>query len=174
MFTCSDSRIDPSLFTQSKPGEIFVVRNPGNIAPKESAVNGGEAAAVAFALNILKIKNIVICGHSDCGAMAALNSRDESLTAMTRWLSYAKNDESKQTQPLEKVVKANILYQVENLKGYAPVKKAISCGEIFIYAWYYDLGQQTVDVYAPKKKEFLPALSIDLNQSSFAADFNLA
>src|SRR6201994_1432984 len=86
--TCSDSRIDPSLLTQSKPGDLFILRNAGNIVPPHGAANGGEAATIEFAVAGLGVKDIIICGHSDCGAMQALLKPEmvATLPTVATWL----------------------------------------------------------------------------------------
>src|SRR5579863_8006780 len=89
--TCSDSRIDPSLLTQSKPGDLFILRNAGNIIPPHGAGNGGEAATIELAVTALGVKDIIICGHSHCGAMHALlkPERVAALPAVASWLTHA-------------------------------------------------------------------------------------
>ena len=89
--TCSDSRIDPNMLTRSKPGDLFIIRNAGNIIPPHGAGNGGEAATVEFAVAALGVKDIIICGHSHCGAMKGLLQPEQvaSLPAVSSWLSYA-------------------------------------------------------------------------------------
>src|SRR5271170_3206620 len=89
--TCSDSRIDPNLLTRSKPGDLFILRNAGNIVPAHGAGNGGEAATIEFAVAALGVKDIIICGHSHCGAMQSLLQPElvASLTAVSSWLSHA-------------------------------------------------------------------------------------
>src|SRR4051812_32800007 len=74
--TCSDSRIDPMLLTQADPGELFIMRNAGNIVPPYGAVRGGEAATIEYAVSVLAVKEIIVCGHSHCGAMNALLQPD--------------------------------------------------------------------------------------------------
>ena len=89
--TCSDSRIDPNLLTQAKPGDLFILRNAGNIVPPHGAGNGGEAATIEFAVAALGVKDIIICGHSHCGAMQGLLQPEQvaSLAAVSSWLSHA-------------------------------------------------------------------------------------
>ena len=91
LITCSDSRIDPSLLTQTDPGELFILRNAGNIVPPHGAANGGEGATIEFAVAGLGIKDIIICGHSHCGAMKGLLEPDQLATMPTvaSWLSHA-------------------------------------------------------------------------------------
>src|SRR6476660_10431004 len=89
--TCSDSRIDPNLLTRSKPGELFILRNAGNIVPPHGAANGGEGATIEFAVAGLGVEDVIVCGHSHCGAMTALLNA-ESLGGMplvSAWLSHA-------------------------------------------------------------------------------------
>lgn len=90
--TCSDSRIDPNLITQAEPGEIFVIRNAGNIIPPYGATNGGEGAAVEYAVHALGIKEIIVCGHSHCGAMKGLlqlGKLAEEMPLVYEWLKLA-------------------------------------------------------------------------------------
>src|SRR5205085_9805767 len=89
--TCSDCRIDPNLLTRSKPGELFILRNAGNIVPPHGAASGGEAATIEFAVAALGVKDIIICGHSHCGAMKGLLQHEQvaSLPAVSSWLLHA-------------------------------------------------------------------------------------
>ena len=91
--TCSDSRIAPNLLTQSEPGELFVLRNAGNIVPPYGAVQGGEAATIEFAVAGLGVKDIIVCGHSHCGAMKGLLEPPpcRDFPALTQWLSHAES-----------------------------------------------------------------------------------
>src|SRR3954467_2337295 len=89
--TCSDSRIDPSLLTRAKPGDLFILRNAGNIIPPHGAANGGEAATIELAVAALGVKDIIICGHSHCGAMQGLLQPESvaALPSVSSWLSHA-------------------------------------------------------------------------------------
>lgn len=89
--TCSDSRIDPNLLTRSKPGDLFILRNAGNIVPPHGAANGGEAATIEFAVAALGVKDIIICGHSHCGAMKGLLQPESvaSLPSVASWFTHA-------------------------------------------------------------------------------------
>src|SRR5262245_50108210 len=89
--TCSDSRINPNLLTQTEPGELFILRNAGNIVPRHRRGNGGESATIEFAVAALGIQDIILCGHSHCGAMQGLLRSDRlaELPAMAAWLTHA-------------------------------------------------------------------------------------
>src|SRR5688500_16986126 len=124
--TCSDSRIDPNLLTRSKPGDLFILRNAGNIVPPHGAANGGEGATIEFAVAGLGVKDVIVCGHSHCGAMKALLNPDEvaSLPAVSSWLTHAEttrrivrenyNDLDKD-RLVTATVEENVLVQIENL-----------------------------------------------------------
>jgi carbonic anhydrase len=164
LITCSDSRIDPNLITQTEPGEIFVVRNAGNIVPPFGSSLGGEEAAIEFAIDGLKVTNVVVCGHSHCGAMAGLMDRVniESLPSVKKWLGHAQatrrrieaTPEGKNTD-LKKVIEENVLVQADNLKTHPAVSAALRQGRIRIFGWMYHFENGSVTVYDPKNKTFI-------------------
>src|SRR5688572_29438801 len=125
--TCSDSRINPNLITQTEPGELFILRNAGNIIPPYGASNGGEGATIEYAVSILGVKDIVICGHSHCGAMQGLLDRQslERVPAVAQWLGHAESTRRimQEKYPhltgearLTGTVQENVLVQLENLR----------------------------------------------------------
>lgn len=169
MITCSDSRIDPCLLTQTKPGEIFVIRNAGNIVPPFGASHGGEEAAIEFAIEGLGVRNIVICGHSKCGAMAALMDQVnlEELPSVKRWLSHAQATRKRMKTlmndgevHLSEVIEQNVLVQVDNLKTHPSVSNALQTGQVQIYGWVYQFERGSVGVYDPQTKGFLPSTEV--------------
>src|SRR5262249_33214059 len=89
--TCSDSRVNPNLITQTEPGELFILRNAGNIVPPHGTSGGGEAATIEYAVSVLKVANIIVCGHSNCGAMHALlyDEKARDLPAVRAWFGHA-------------------------------------------------------------------------------------
>lgn len=167
MITCSDSRIDPNLVTQTHPGELFVVRNAGNIVPPFGASRGGEEAAIEFAIEGLGVSNIVICGHSHCGAMAALtgNANLDALPSVKRWLGHAQSTKRRMETKysdyeLHHVVGENVLVQAENLKTHPSVSAALSSGRAHLFAWVYSFETGSVAVYDPKLKRYLPSIEV--------------
>jgi carbonic anhydrase len=159
--TCSDSRIDPNLITQAGVGELFVIRNAGNIIPPYGAANGGEGAALEYAVHALDIEQIVICGHSHCGAMKGLlklESLKEEMPLVYDWLKHAEatrrlikenygnyqNDEL-----LEITIAENVLTQIENLRTYPVVHSRLYQGRLKIYAWIYHIETGEVLAYDP-------------------------
>lgn len=146
--TCSDSRIDPSLVTQSKPGDLFIMRNAGNIVPPYGAANGGEEATVEYALLALGIEDIIVCGHSHCGAMQGLMSPEgmEGLPAVSRWLEHAQTTRllvqeqhpDLMGEPL--IVEAgrtNVLVQLSHLRTHPAVALRLAQGRLRLHAWIY-------------------------------------
>jgi carbonic anhydrase len=147
--TCSDSRIVPHLLTQTEPGELFVLRNAGNLVPPSSAAHAGEAATIEYAVEVLKVSDVVVCGHSHCGAIAGL-LRPESLRhlpAVRNWLAHARstfqefNDHASEQDPqgdvLAAAVQHNVTTQLAHLRTYDHVEKAESRGDLALHGWFY-------------------------------------
>ena len=165
--TCSDSRIDPNLMTQTEPGEIFVIRNAGNIIPPYEASNGGEEAAIEFAVDGLRVKHIVVCGHSHCGAMVALMNPDstQGLPSVKRWLGHAESTRRRSLEcnpqgSAEDTARENVLVQIENLKTHPSVSAAIRSKRIHLFGWVYHFETGYVFIYDPKEGRFVPSLEI--------------
>lgn len=155
--TCSDSRIDPTLLTQAQPGDLFILRNAGNIVPPHGAGNGGEAATIEFAVAALGVRDIIICGHSHCGAMKGLLQPEQvaSLPAVSSWLSHAETtrriimdnyghlDEGRM---LTTAVEENVLVQLENLRTLPAVASRLVRGDLHLHGWVYKI--ETGEVFA--------------------------
>jgi carbonic anhydrase len=160
MITCSDSRIDPNLVTQTGPGEIFVVRNAGNIIPPYGSSKGGEEAAIEFAIEALKVSHIVICGHSQCGAMSALLNPEsvKSLPSVASWLTHAEATRRRcKDQPPGSmtVIEENVLVQAENIKTHPAVSAALRRKAVQIFGWIYHFESGDVTIYDPEKGKFV-------------------
>lgn len=167
LITCSDSRIDPNLLTQTQPGELFVIRNAGNIVPPYGAANGGEGATIEYAVTALGIRNIIVCGHSHCGAMQGLLQLDKlaNLPLVSAWLRHA---EATRRVVLEKhagatgedlvldAAKENVLMQLENLQTHPSVAAGLAMGKIKLYAWVYEIETGQVLAYDPASSQFQP------------------
>ena len=169
--TCSDSRIDPNLITHTDPGDLFVLRNAGNLVPAYGATSGGEVATIEFAVTGLKVTDIVICGHSHCGAMKGLLHPEylETMPAVIEWLRHAETTrrlvKAKYTALakdalLEVTVEENVLVQIENLQTHPAVAVALSQGELKLHAWVYEIESGEVYAYVADDGQFLPLGSI--------------
>jgi carbonic anhydrase len=164
--TCSDSRVVPNLITNAAPGELFIIRNVGNVVPRRD-LPGGTAAAIQYAIEVLKVENIIICGHTQCGAMQAILNpeRMENLEYVKRWLA--------QTDRVRKVieeryshlgaearvtaaVQENVLTQLENLREYSFIAERLEAGSLRISGWVFDLAKGEIFDYDPANGEFLP------------------
>lgn len=159
---CSDSRVVPNTFASTDPGDLFVLRNVGNFIPPCEhdhicTTDGSAAAAIEFSVFNLEVKDIVICGHSNCGAMQALvNDRNRVQTPeLKNWLrlgegaldrfrgGFTLNSALTEDDQLSQV---NVLAQMEHVKSYPEVKKRIDQGELYVHGWWFDL--QNADVYS--------------------------
>jgi carbonic anhydrase len=167
LITCSDSRINPNLITQTDPGELFIVRNAGNIVPPFGAANGGEGATIEFAVVGLGVQNIIVCGHSHCGAMKGL-LRPESLANMptmagwlkhaeaTRWVAQQKYADLPDDRLLNVTIQENVLMQLENLRTHPSVAAGLASGKLKLHGWVYKIETGQVFAYDPDRGQFLP------------------
>ncbi|KOP24648.1 carbonic anhydrase [Hapalosiphon sp. MRB220] len=165
--TCSDSRVDPNLITQAQLGELFVIRNAGNIIPPFGATNGGEGATIEYAVQALDIQQIIICGHSHCGAMKGLmklNSLQEEMPLVHDWLKYAQATRRlvldhyshyQGEELLEIIIAENVLTQIENLRTYPVIHSKLYQGQLKIYGWIYQIETGEVLAYDPHKHAYV-------------------
>lgn len=165
--TCSDSRINPNLITQTEPGDLFIIRNAGNIVPAFGDHNSGEIATIEFAIDGLGIKDIVVCGHSHCGAMKGLlkPAMLENLPSMARWLKNAETtrriifDHYKHLEGDELLMattQENVLTQIEHLKTHPSVASKLSKDQIRIHGWVYKFETGEVFQYDSETEQFIP------------------
>ena len=167
--TCSDSRVVPELLTQQEPGDLFVIRNAGNIVPSYGPEPGGVSATVEYAVSVLKVRDIVICGHSNCGAMAAISSCQclDHLPAVAHWLRYA--DAAKvvvaareYATPLERanaLVRENVIAQLANIRTHPSVALALSQGRLNLHGWVYDIENGEIETLDATGQRFVPLAS---------------
>lgn len=163
LVTCADSRVEPSWVFQSKPGSVFVVRNAGNLVPSSDHTGGGEIASIEYALKSLDIQDLVICGHTDCGAMKGLLAGATGFTHVGPWLQHAKRtkeimESSYQhltgTDHVTACAEENVLVQIEQLLSHDFVMEAWQTGRLRIHGWVYDVGSGEVFAYNSKDQQF--------------------
>jgi carbonic anhydrase len=164
--TCADSRVDPESLTQSGPGDIFVTRNIGNLVPAYGEMLGGVSAVIEYSVMALKVSQIVVCGHSDCGAMKGLLDR-HSLSGMPtvdRWLHNAeaalsivrgRYPDADGRETLSKLIEENVLLQLNHLRTHPSVAGRVAEGRLALYGWVYDIGEGIVKEHEPSRNEFL-------------------
>jgi carbonic anhydrase len=166
VITCSDSRVDPNLLTQAEPGQLFELRNAGNLVPPYGEFVGGVTATIEFAVVALKVPRIIICGHSECGAMAGLLA-PESLQTMPnvkKWLenaspvreALANAGALEGPDALSKAIQANIIVQLDHLRTHPCVADALSEDRLSLHGWVYDIASGDVQAYDEKWKQFAP------------------
>jgi len=166
VIACSDSRISLDLLTQTSPGDLFVCRNAGNIVPPQGRSNA-VSASIEYALNALPIKDIVICGHSDCGAMKGL-LHPKALRRMPEvrgWLKHAEGAREAFErhggtpdghEAVASLAKLNVRLQLEHLRTFPSVFSRVQEGSLRLHGWLYDLGEGVVTAYDADKAAFLP------------------
>jgi carbonic anhydrase len=166
--TCADSRIDPELITQSGPGDLFVTRNVGNLVPAYGEMMGGVSAVIEYAVSVLKVQHVVVCGHSDCGAMKGLLNPEslEKVPTVKSWLknahaalsvtnSLAEPDE-KPGDLIRRLTEENVLLQIQHLRTHPSVAGAIAREELTISGWVYDIGKGEVRISEDGGRTFRP------------------
>ncbi|MEU8918435.1 carbonic anhydrase [Streptomyces nigrescens] len=160
--TCSDSRVVPSLITGARPGELFELRTAGNIVPEYSSDRPtAETATIEYAVRVLGVRDIVVCGHSHCGAVNALVSGGDlsALPAVQGWLEHAAA-QPETTTPLSpdvaEAVQLHAVAQLERLHTHPCIAERVEEGTLNVHAWYYEVHTGAVKAYGPDDKAFLP------------------
>jgi len=164
--TCADSRIDPNLITQTQPGDLFICRNAGNIVPSHSPMTGALTASIEFAVLVLNVKHIVICGHTGCGVMkAAMNpSTVKELPHVSNWLSHCSAAQATVRgrhktigdQHLLEMTEENVLLQLKHLETHPSVAEKMATGSLELHGWIYGIADGSVNCYEPEQKAFIP------------------
>lgn len=154
---CSDSRVAANVFASTEPGDLFVIRNVGNMIPccgddGHSSADESEAAAIEFAIQNLNVKHIIVCGHSECGAMHAILRGRNSLTTphLRAWLRHGEpslkllNPEKTVLTPVNQLSQLNVLQQIEHLKSYPVVRERLDQRKLKLHAWWFELSGASV------------------------------
>jgi carbonic anhydrase len=171
---CADSRVDPIAITTSGPGEVFVLRNIGNMIPAYGEMLGGVSAVIEFAVSALGVRHAVVCGHTGCGAMKAL-LEPESVARMPTVASWLKNAHaaltvaetmaahqhtgSEGTEPraiLDLLTEQNVLLQMQHLKSHPSVARAMALDELTVSGWIYNIGTGEVSIARDGERTFVP------------------
>src|SRR5262245_9164246 len=151
LITCSDSRIDPTLLTQTKPGDLFIVRNAGNIVPAFGQALGGVTATIEYAVMALGVKDIIVCGHSNCGAMKGILHPEQvvRMKNVAAWLHYGeparvvveqKYSHLSEDKKLMALTEQNVLAQMNNLRTHPAVAAGFARGDLKLHGWVYEIG----------------------------------
>ncbi|WP_084397936.1 carbonic anhydrase [Henriciella aquimarina] len=164
--TCSDSRIELAMITQTEPGELFICRNAGNIVPPHTEQTGAMTASIEYAVAVLQVPHIVVCGHSGCGAMkGAMNPEGlETLPHVAKWLGYSQAavdivdelaPDGTAEERMKLLIEQNVLLQLQHLRTHPSVARRIARGDVDLHGWVYDIKTGGVDAYDEARQEFI-------------------
>jgi len=157
--TCADSRIDPCMLTQTKPGDLFICRVIGNIVPPYPDAVGGVSATIEYAAGVLKVPAIIVCGHTDCGVIrGALNPEAfGDYPNVAEWLKYAQV-KHRHAEPgdafLLDLTERNVVAQLDNLRTHPSVAKRLAAGDLALHGWVYHIATGTVTAYDEARATF--------------------
>jgi carbonic anhydrase len=165
--TCSDSRVVPDLFLGTGPGDLFITRNAGNVVPITTNDVDGVTATIEYAVEVLKVKQAILCGHSDCGALKAeLDHKSlENLPKARRWLSHVEaafthrqplNPADGDSAELASLIRGNVVAQLLNLRAQPSVARAMADGRLTTHGWYYDILTGHIEQYDERVQRFFP------------------
>jgi carbonic anhydrase len=178
--TCSDSRIDPNLLTRSMPGDLFILRNAGNLIPAHGSAPGGEVATIEYAVAALGVKDIIVCGHTHCGAMKAVldPGATQGLPNMAAWLAHAAATRSiveanyadlGPEQRLTVAIEENVLVQLEHLRTLPVVAARLARGDLHLHGWVYRIETGEVFAYDSAEGQFVAVADYHTRPSARAA-----
>ena len=168
--TCSDSRIVPDMILGTEPGDLFITRNAGNVVPVSGNDVDGCTATIEYAVEVLRVKDAIVCGHSDCGAMKAeLDHRLlENLPKARRWLEHVEaaydyrqplNPADGEGAELASLIRGNVVAQLHNLHAQSSVMHAMEEGRLSVHGWYYDILTGRIERYDEDQRRFVPLVS---------------
>jgi carbonic anhydrase len=165
--TCADSRVAPELITQSSPGDLFVTRNVGNVVPPYGQMNGGVSTAIEYAVLALGVQHIIVCGHSDCGAMRAVLKPEslEKMPTVKAWLRHAEVARTvvedncncaNESESMQVLTEENVISQLQHLRTHPSVASRMASGQLFIHGWIYSIETSEIRAYDAEQDCFLP------------------
>ena len=169
--TCSDSRIVPDMILSTGPGDLFISRSIGNVVPVESGDNvDGVTATIEYSVEVLKVKSIIVCGHSDCGALKAALDRKSlvNLPKARRWLAHVEaafthrqplNPADGEHAELASLIRGNVVAQLHTLRAQPSVARALVHGRLAVHGWYYDILTGRIERYDESERKFVPLVN---------------
>jgi len=177
--TCADSRIDPCLLTQTKPGELFLCRVIGNIVPRYPESIGGVSATIEYAVAVLGVPDVIVCGHTDCGVMKGVLNPEalKPLANVSAWLEHAKpareaigESRGNLSEPefLLALTERNVIEQLRNLQTHPAIAARLEQGNLKLYGWVYDIGRGVVTTYSSRRQKFIRVRTVKPRKMSRA------
>jgi carbonic anhydrase len=183
--TCSDSRVNPNLITDTRPGELFEIRNAGNMMPSYDQARtafSGEAATLQYAVEVLQVQHIIICGHTDCGAVKALMAPPENLQnldVVRLWVDQAAHlreiidEKFSHLENGERHIAAieqNVLIQLDDMLTYPFIKRRLAAGRLMVHGWVYHIGEGQITAYDPDLDKFVSVHDVYSHAAPLGAD----
>ena len=171
VIACADSRVDVESITSSNPGEVFVTRNIGNMVPAYGEMMGGVSAVIEYAVTALKVKHIVVCGHSDCGAMKALMNpaSTDAMPTVKNWLrnglaaltvaDSVGHPDNPPAERLRRLTEENVLMQLAHLRTHPSVAGALARDDLTVSGWLYEIGTGEIRIAENGSRKFVPVAS---------------
>lgn len=165
--TCSDARIETAMLTQSDPGDLFICRNAGNIVPPHTNHTGSMTASIEFAVTVLQVPHIVVCGHTECGALDGAMHPESlgELSHVREWLSYSKaavqivkeiGAGKSEAEQMQMLLEQNVILQLQHLKTHPAVAARLARKDLQLHGWIYDIRTGQVQAYDEKQEQYLP------------------
>lgn len=165
--TCADSRVVPDLMLQTEPGDMFLCRVVGNIVPPHGELPGGVSSTLEYAVEVLRVRHVIVCGHSDCGAIKAVLNRGSlaRLPLTAQWLGYVERAWNYLDSSVDRndpralhtaLIHANVLAQLENLKTHPEVARGLAEKRLAVHGWYYDIMTGAIEAWNQKLRRFAP------------------
>ena len=164
--TCADSRIVPDLILQTQPGDLFICRNAGNVIPRAGEPAGGVSATIEYAVDVLRVRHLIVCGHSDCGVIRALMNPASlaGLDSVKDWLHHVEpawqyvGEVERNAEELTRhtaLTHANVLVQLDNLRSHGYIERAVDEGRLQVHGWYYDILSGRIEQFDESSGRFL-------------------
>lgn len=164
--TCADSRVVPALITQADPGELFLCRNAGNIVPPYGEMTGGVSATIEYAVVALEVKHVIVCGHTDCGAMNGVlhPEKVKKLPTVAAWLKHGdlareivqqKYPDLSPEERLPKLTQYNVVAQLDHLRTHPSVAARVAIGKLDLHGWYYHIESGEMEAYDAEQGRFV-------------------
>lgn len=170
--TCSDSRLDPCLLTQTEPGELFILRNAGNLVPSYGSNVGGTTATIEFAIGVLGIRDVIVCGHTDCGVMKAIldPSQIADFPSVKEWLLQAEATRQvikenyahlKGEDLLIATIQENVRIQLSHLRTHPIIAAKLRSGGVALHGWVYSIPTGRMSAYDHTNDQFVDLLELE-------------
>jgi carbonic anhydrase len=167
VITCADSRVTPDLITQSDPGDLFICRNAGNMVPPYGEVHGGVSATIEYAMSVLKVEHIIVCGHTDCGVMKAVLHQESvsEMPTVKSWLAHAElarrvvkenYPELSEEAMMHALTEENVVAQLAHLRTHPSVAARLGNGRVELHGWVFHIRTGEVHAWDAQRGRFVP------------------